>query len=42
MYKNGWIKNVKKPNEKKRFFIVYQRTKVQKMGNLTNERVEKI
>jgi hypothetical protein len=26
---------------KKRFFIVYQRTKIQKMGNPKNERAEK-
>jgi hypothetical protein len=35
-------KNAKKPNEKKRFFIVYQRTKVQKVGSPKNEGVEKI
>jgi hypothetical protein len=40
MYKNGWIKNVKEPNEKKRFSIVYQRTKVQKLGIPKNEGVE--
>jgi hypothetical protein len=37
----GGSKNVKKANEKKRFSIVYERTKVQKVGNLTNERVKK-
>jgi len=26
---------------KKKFFIIYQKTKVQKLGNLKNERVEK-
>ncbi len=35
----GGSKNDKKPNEKKRFFIVYQRTKVQKLGNPKNEKV---
>jgi hypothetical protein len=29
----GGSKNVKKPNEKKRFSIIYQRTKVQKLSN---------
>jgi hypothetical protein len=41
MYKNGWIKNAKKPNGKKRSFIIYQRTKVQKLGSPKNKRVEK-
>jgi hypothetical protein len=41
MYKNGWIKNAKEPNEKKMFIIIYQRTKVQKLGSSKNERVEK-
>jgi hypothetical protein len=31
--KMGGSKNAKKPNEKKRFFIKYQRNKVQKMGS---------
>jgi hypothetical protein len=39
--KMGGSKNVKKPNEKKRFFIIYQRIKVQKLGSPKNERVEK-
>ncbi len=34
-------KNVKKPNEKKRFSIIYQRTKVQKLGSPKNDRAEK-
>jgi hypothetical protein len=34
-------KIAKKPNEKKRFSIIYQRTKVQKLGSVKNERVEK-
>jgi hypothetical protein len=34
-------KNAKKHNEKKTFFIIYQRTKVQKFGSPKNERVEK-
>ncbi len=38
MYTYGWIKNVKEPNEKKKF---YQRTKVKKLGGLKNEKVEK-
>jgi len=41
MYKNGWIKNYLKPNEKKRLVIIYQRTKVQKLGSPENENVEK-
>jgi hypothetical protein len=36
----GGSKNVKDPI-KKMLFIVYQRTKVQKMGNPRNEGVEK-
>ncbi len=40
--KMGGSKNAKKPNEKTRFSIVYQRTKVQKLGSPKNERVEKI
>jgi hypothetical protein len=34
-------KNVKELNEKKRFSIIYQRTKVQKLGSPKNDRVEK-
>jgi hypothetical protein len=37
----GGSKNAKKPNEEKRYSIIYQRTKVQKLGCLKNERVEK-
>ncbi len=36
----GGSKNAKVPNEKKNS-IIYQRTKVQKMGGPKNERVEK-
>ncbi len=39
--KMGGSKNVKIPNEKKKYSIVYQRTKVQKMDNTKNERVKK-
>jgi hypothetical protein len=39
--KMGGSKNAKEPNEKKRFSIVYQRFKVQKVGSPKNERVEK-
>jgi hypothetical protein len=39
--KIGGSKNAKKPNEKKRFFVIYQRTKVQKLGSPKNERVKK-
>jgi hypothetical protein len=31
--KMGGSKIVKEPNEKKRFFIIYQRTKVQKLSS---------
>jgi hypothetical protein len=41
MYKNGWIKKLLKNPMKKKLFIIYQRTKVQKLGNPKNERVEK-
>ncbi len=34
----GGSKNVKEPNEKK---VLYQRTKVQKLGSPKNEKVEK-
>jgi hypothetical protein len=37
----GGSKNAKEPNEKKRFSIIYQRTKVQKMGSPKNEKVNK-
>ncbi len=30
-------KNAKEPNEKKKFSIIYQKTKVQKLGSLKNE-----
>ncbi len=38
-----WVdkKNAKKHNEEKRFSIIYQRTKVQKLGSLKNEKAEK-
>jgi len=39
--KMGGSKIAKKPNEKKRFFIIYQRTKVLKLGNPKNKRAEK-
>ncbi len=37
----GGSKNVKEPNEKKRFSIVYPRAKVLKTGSPRNERVKK-
>jgi hypothetical protein len=37
----GGSKNAKKPNEKKRFSIIYQRTKVQKLNSQKNDRAEK-
>jgi hypothetical protein len=37
----GGSKNVKEPNEKKRFSIVYQKTKVLKTGSPKNEKVKK-
>jgi hypothetical protein len=37
----GGSKNANKPNEKKRFFLIYQRTKVQKVGIPKNEGVKK-
>jgi hypothetical protein len=37
----GGLKNVKKHNEKKRLSIVYQKTKIQKLGSPKNERVKK-
>jgi len=39
--KMGGSKNVKEPNEKTGFSIVYQRTNVQKLGSPKNEKVEK-
>ncbi len=38
-----WVnqKLLKKPNEKKRLSIIYQRTKVQKLGSPKNERAKK-
>jgi hypothetical protein len=36
----GGLKNAKEPNEKKRFFIIYQRTKIHKLGGPKNDRVE--
>jgi hypothetical protein len=35
--KTGGSKNVKKTNEKKRFFIIYQKTKVQKVVSPKHE-----
>jgi len=37
----GGSKIVKKPNEKKKLSIIYQRTKVQKLGSPKNKRVKK-
>jgi len=37
----GGSKIAKEPNEKERFSIIYQRTKVQKLGSLKTERAEK-
>ncbi len=37
----GGSKNVEEFNEKKRFSIIYQKTKVQKLGSPKNERLEK-
>jgi hypothetical protein len=39
--KKGGSKIVKKPNEKIRLFIIYQRTRVQKLDSLKNEKAEK-
>jgi hypothetical protein len=36
----GGSKNVKEPNEKKRFSIIYQRTKVQKLGSPKTDKAE--
>jgi len=41
MYKYGWIKKMLKNTMKKRFSIVYQKTKIQKLSSLKNERAEK-
>jgi hypothetical protein len=37
----GGSKNVKEHNEKKGFYIIYERTKVQKLGSPKNEKAEK-
>jgi hypothetical protein len=37
----GGSKNVKNYNERKRFSIIYQRTKIQKLGSLKNVRAIK-
>jgi hypothetical protein len=37
----GGSKNAKKPIGKKRFFIIYQNTKVQKLGSPKNGKFEK-
>jgi hypothetical protein len=37
----GGSKNAKEPNEKKEFFIIYEKTKVLKMGSPKNEGVQK-
>jgi hypothetical protein len=37
----GGSKIVRELNENKRFFIIYQRTKLQKLSSPKNERVEK-
>ncbi len=37
----GESKIAKKPNETKRFSIIYQKTKVQKLGSPKNEKAEK-
>jgi hypothetical protein len=34
-------KNAKKHDKKKRFSIIYQRTKIQKLGSPKNEKVKK-
>jgi hypothetical protein len=39
--KMGGTKISRKPNENKRLFIIYQKTKFQKLGSLKHERVEK-
>jgi len=37
----GRSKNAKNPNEKKRFFIIYQRTKIHELGSPKNDKAEK-
>ncbi len=37
----GGTKISREPNENKRFFIIYHKTKFQKLGSLKHERVEK-
>ncbi len=37
----GGSKIVKEPNEKKKFFIIYQRTKVKKLGSPKNKKAKK-
>ncbi len=37
----GGSKNAKKHNEKKGFYIIYERIKVQKLGSSKNEKAEK-
>jgi hypothetical protein len=37
----GGSKIIKEPNEKKRYSIIYQRTKVQKLGSSRNKKAEK-
>jgi len=37
----GGSKIAKEPNEKKKFSIIYQKTKVQKLGSPKNEKAEK-
>ncbi len=39
--KMGESKIAKKPNEKQRLSIIYQKTKVQKLGSPKNERAKK-
>jgi len=41
MYKYGWIKKLLNNTIKKWFFIIYQRTKVQKLDSPKNEKAEK-
>jgi hypothetical protein len=39
--KMGGSKNARKPNGKKRFYIIHQKTKVSKLGSPKNEKAEK-
>jgi len=39
--KMGGSKIAREPNENKRFFIIYQKTKPKKLGSPKNEKVEK-